>query len=435
MSSLIVLGLQWGDEGKGKIVDILAKQSDYVVRYQGGNNAGHTVVVNGEPFFLHLIPSGILHPGKKCIIGNGVVLDPKICLDEISALKAKGFLKNDSDLLISESAHVIMPYHRMMDVARENKKGSVKIGTTGRGIGPAYGDKIMRRGIRVGDLLDKNVFRKKLASILEEHNFFLTQFFKEPALDLESLIDEYSAYGQKLKTYISDVSLTLDEALHQKKKILFEGAQGVLLDIDHGTYPFVTSSNTVAGAVCTGAGVSPLHIKGILGIIKAYTTRVGTGVFPTELQNEMGDYLQKKGHEFGTTTGRRRRCGWIDIVGLKYAVRISGVTSLAMMKLDVLSGLSQIKLAISYRYQGKPLSSYPTYVEKMEQCEPQYEIVQGWEEDLSRVRDFKDLPQAARHYIHVIEEMIKLPIELISVGPERDQIIVRKDPFQATPEK
>ncbi len=429
MSCLVVIGVQWGDEGKGKIVDILAHQSDMVVRYQGGNNAGHTVVVGGEPFFLHLIPSGVLHPHKKNIIGNGVVLDPKICLEEIENLKKRGFLKDDSELVISESAHVIMPYHRRIDVARENKKDGLKIGTTGRGIGPAYGDKITRRGIRVLDLLDKDKFRKKLLPILEEQNFFLTQFFKEEPLTLDQLVEEYFGYGQRLKKYVGDTSLLLYEGMEHSKKILFEGAQGVLLDVDHGTYPFVTSSNTVAGAVCTGAGVSPLKIKGILGILKAYTTRVGTGPFPTELTDEVGDRIQKVGHEFGTTTGRRRRCGWIDLVSLQYAIRTSGITSLAMMKLDVLSELSEIKLCVGYQWKGQKLSSYPADSEKLLECEPLYETVPGWKENLTSIRQFKDLPLATRNYVHLIEERLKTPIDMISVGPDREQIIIRKNPL------
>ena len=376
MSCLVVVGAQWGDEGKGKIVDILASQSDYVVRYQGGNNAGHTVVVNGQPFFLHLIPSGILHAHKKCLIGHGVVLDPKICLDEIEDLKKKGFLKDDSDLVISPSTHV----------ARENKKDSIKIGTTGRGIGPAYGDKIMRRGIRVEDLMDKERFRRKLVPILEEHNFYLTQFFKQPALDLDQVVDEYHDYGERLKKYVGDTAEILDQAIEKNKKILFEGAQGVLLDIDHGTYPYVTSSSTVSGGVCGGAGISPHDVGTILGISKAYTTRVGTGPFPTELKDDIGDLIQKQGHEFGTTTGRRRRCGWLDIVGLKYAIRVSGLTSLALMKLDVLTGLKEVKLCVGYRFQGKMLSTYPSDSEVLERCEPVYETLKGWQENLSGAR-------------------------------------------------
>lgn len=429
MSSLVVVGAQWGDEGKGKIIDILASKSDCVSRFQGGNNAGHTVVFNGQSFFLHLLPSGILHENKKCLIGNGVVIDPKICLEEIDALKSKGFMRDDSQLLISENAHVIMPYHRAMDVARENKKGSIKIGTTGRGIGPAYGDKIMRLGIRLKDLVDKDSFRVRLGPILEEKNFYLTRYFKENAFDLESLVEEYGGYGERLKKYLGDPSLYVTDALAKNQKVLFEGAQGILLDIDHGTYPFVTSSNTVAGAVCGGVGLSPLKINRILGIFKAYTTRVGTGPFPTELKGETGDYLQKKGHEFGTTTGRRRRCGWIDLVGLHYAVRISGMTSLAMMKLDILSGLSKLNMCTAYRYRGKLLSSYPTDSSVLDQCEPMYETVQGWEEDLSSVRDFKALPQAAQKYVQTIEAMLEVPIDMISVGASREQMISRRDPF------
>ncbi|MBI4040293.1 MAG: adenylosuccinate synthase [Deltaproteobacteria bacterium] len=429
MSTVVVVGVQWGDEGKGKIVDILAKQSDAVVRFQGGNNAGHTVVVGKEAFFLHLIPSGILHEGKKCLIGNGVVVDPKIFLEEVEELKKKGFLKNTKDLLVSDCAHVIMPYHRLIDVARENQTGKTKIGTTGRGIGPAYGDKITRRGIRLLDLLDKAHFRNKLLPILEEQNFYLTEYFKGAPLKLDDLVEEYYAYGQKIKPYLADVSLWIDQALRDKKKILFEGAQGILLDVDHGTYPYVTSSNCVAGAVCSGAGVGPTQINQMLGIFKAYTTRVGTGPFPTELKDDIGDYLQKKGHEFGTTTGRRRRCGWADIVGLKYAIRVSGMTSLAMMKIDVMTGLDQVKICVGYQYQGKLLASYPSSSELLEQCEPVYETLPGWKEALTQCQTFEALPKAAQRYIQTIEEMLHVPIDMISVGPERDQIIVRKALF------
>ena len=383
MKTVVVVGAQWGDEGKGKIVDILAKESDMVVRFQGGNNAGHTVVVGEEAFFLHLIPSGILHSGKKCLIGNGVVIDPKVFLGEVEKLKERGFLKNDADLVVSDSAHVIMPYHVLIDVARENQKGKVKIGTTGRGIGPAYGDKILRRGIRVSDLFDRAAFRERLLPILEEQNFYITQYFKKEAFKLDDIVDEYVAYGEKLKRYVGDVSLLVDEALTGHQKVLFEGAQGVLLDIDHGTYPYVTSSNCVAGAVCTGAGVSPTKIQKILGIFKAYTTRVGTGPFPTELDDRIGEYLQKQGKEFGTTTGRKRRCGWVDIVGLRYAIRTSGITSLAMMKLDILTGVKELKICVGYQLNGNMLKSYPSRSEVLEKCVPVYETLQGWEEDLS----------------------------------------------------
>ena len=425
MSSCVVVGIQWGDEGKGKIVDLLAEKSDCVARFQGGNNAGHTVVFSGKSYFLHLLPSGILHEGKKNIIGNGVVVDPKILLEEIDGLKAKGFFKDDSQLLISENAHVIMPYHRAQDVARENRQGEVKIGTTGRGIGPAYADKIARLGIRLGDLLDEEKLKKKLSPILEEKNFILTHYFKEKAFDLSALVAEYVHLGKRLKPYFGDTSIYLNEALDQNKKVLFEGAQGVLLDIDHGTYPFVTSSNTVAGTVCSGLGVGPQRIEQILGVLKAYTTRVGTGPFPTELKDETGDYLQKKGHEFGTTTGRRRRCGWIDLVGLKYAIRVSGISSLAMMKLDVLSGLSHIKLCTAYKYKGKTLSSYPSDSGVLEQCEPVYETMSGWEEDLSTIRQYEKLPATAKKYIETIEAMLQAPVSMISLGASREMTITR----------
>ena len=429
MSGLVVVGAQWGDEGKGKIVDILAERSDCVARFQGGNNAGHTVVVDGKSFFLHLIPSGILHPGKKCVIGNGVVLDPKVCLEEIEDLKTKGYFKDDSQLLISDCVHVIMPYHREIDVARENSSSGTKIGTTGRGIGPCYGDKIMRFGIRMGDLLDKKHLREKLAHILEEKNFLLTEFFKKQAFDVDQLTEEYYEYGQKLKKYIGDSSSYISEALTKNKKVLFEGAQGILLDVDHGTYPYVTSSNTVAGAASSGLGVSPFAIRKVLGIFKAYTTRVGTGPFPTELKDETGDYLQKQGHEFGTTTGRRRRCGWIDLVGLQYAIRVCGMTSLAMMKLDVLSGLSEIKMCVSYRHQGKLLSSYPRDSQVLWECEPVYETLEGWKENLSQIQEFKKLPKSTQKYIQTIESMLGIPIDMISVGPSREQLITKNDPF------
>lgn len=422
-NSIIVVGIQWGDEGKGKIVDLLAHESDLVVRFQGGNNAGHTVVVDGKSFFLHLIPSGILHPHVKCLIANGVVIDPKICLEEIDQLKQRGFLKSEENLLISENAHVIMPYHRLIDMARESDSQKTKIGTTGRGIGPAYADKMARLGIRVADLADRERLRRKLAPILEEKNFLLSHYFKKESLSLDSLVDEYQAYGQRLKGYVGDTTSLLAEALSENKKILFEGAQGVLLDIDHGTYPFVTSSNTVAGAVSSGAGVH-LHPAGkILGILKAYTTRVGTGPFPTELKDDIGDFLQKKGHEFGTTTGRRRRCGWLDLVGLKYAIQISGITALAVMKLDVLRGLDQIKICIAYRHRGKVLKAYPSDSDVLHEIEPVYETISGWKEDLSTLRKWDELPSHAKKYIDTVQAMLGVSIEMISVGPSREQII------------
>lgn len=432
-NSMVVVGVQWGDEGKGKIVDLLAEESDLVVRFQGGNNAGHTVVVDGQSFFLHLIPSGILHTRAKCLIANGVVVDPKICLEEITNLKKKGFLKNDENLLISENAHVIMPYHRLIDVARESDQSKTKIGTTGRGIGPAYADKAARLGIRMIDLLDKDRLRRKLKPILEEKNFMLTGYFKKESLDLDHLVHEYHSYGERLRMYIGDTSSVLAQAISESKKILFEGAQGILLDIDHGTYPFVTSSNTVAGAVSSGAAVSPKDIGEILGVFKAYTTRVGTGPFPTELPTELlkdnvGDYLQKKGHEFGTTTGRRRRCGWLDLVALKYAIQISGVTTLSIMKLDVLSGLDQIMICTAYRHRGALLQRYPSDSDLLEGVEPVYETLSGWQEDLTSARTFEALPAPARKYLQTIEAMLGVPIKMISVGPSREQIIYHRHP-------
>lgn len=422
-NSTIVVGIQWGDEGKGKIVDLLSKESDLVVRFQGGNNAGHTVVVDGKSFFLHLIPSGILRDNVKCLIANGVVIDPKICLEEIDQLKQQGFLKSDENLLISENAHVIMPYHRLIDVARESDSQKTKIGTTGRGIGPAYADKAARLGIRVADLLDRERLRRKLTPVLEEKNFLLSNYFKKEPISLDLLVDEYHGYGERLGRYVGDTSSVLAQALSENKKILFEGAQGVLLDIDHGTYPFVTSSNTVAGAASGGAGVHLRHVGKILGVLKAYTTRVGTGPFPTELKDDVGDFLQKKGYEFGTTTGRRRRCGWLDLVGLKYAIQISGITALAVMKLDVLSGLDQIKICTAYRHHGKILNAYPSDSDILQDIEPIYETIGGWKEDLSDLRKWDELPLHARKYIDTVQAMLGVPIEMISVGPSRDQII------------
>jgi adenylosuccinate synthase len=427
-NNTVVVGVQWGDEGKGKIVDLLAEECDLVVRFQGGNNAGHTVVVDRQSFFLHLIPSGILHSRAKCLIANGVVVDPKICLEEIANLKAKGFLKNDKNLLISENAHVIMPYHRLIDVARENDSAKMKIGTTGRGIGPAYADKIARQGIRMVDLLDKDRLRRKLRPILEEKNFMLTGYFKKESLELDQLVHEYCGYGERLRIYIGDTSSVLEKEILENKKILFEGAQGILLDVDHGTYPFVTSSNTVAGAVCSGAAVSPKDIGEILGVLKAYTTRVGTGPFPTELKDDVGDYLQKKGHEFGTTTGRRRRCGWLDLVALKYAIQISGVTALSITKLDVLSGLDQIKICVAYRHRGVLLRRYPSDSDLLEGIEPVYETLSGWKEDLTSARTFEALPAPARKYLETVQAMLAVPIEMISVGPSREQVIKKGQP-------
>ncbi len=425
-NGMVVVGAQWGDEGKGKIVDLHAQESDLVGRFQGGNNAGHTVVVDGQSFFLHLIPSGILHSRAKCLIANGVVVDPKICLEEITDLKKKGFLKNDENLLISENAHVIMPYHCLIDIARESDECKTKIGTTGRGIGPAYADKAARLGIRMADLLDKDRLRRKLRPVLEEKNFMLTGYFKKESLDLDQMVHEYHGYGERLRIYIGDTSSVLEKAILEGKKILFEGAQGILLDIDHGTYPFVTSSNTVAGAVSTGAAVSPKDIGEILGVLKAYTTRVGTGPFPTELKDDVGDYLQKKGHEFGTTTGRRRRCGWLDLVALKYAIQISGVTTLSITKLDVLSGLDQIKICVAYRHRGALLRRYPSDSDLLEGIEPVYETLSGWQEDLSSARTFEALPAPARKYLETVEAMLAVPIEMISVGPSREQVIKKR---------
>jgi len=429
MANVIVLGAQWGDEGKGKVVDIYTEYADNVVRYQGGNNAGHTLVVGDEKIVLHLIPSGILHKGKRCIIGNGVVLDPEVFIREITNLKAKGKMQDDSVLCLSEALHIIMPYHKLIDVSRETRSGDKKIGTTGRGIGPAYEDKIGRRGIRLCDLLDKEVFAKKLREVLEEKNFFLEKFLGEKPFTFQEIFDEYSGYAEVLRKYVADTSLMLSNEAKAGKKILFEGAQGTLLDVDHGTYPFVTSSSTCAGGACTGSGVSPRDINEIIGISKAYVTRVGGGPFPTELLEETGERIRQSGNEFGATTGRPRRCGWFDAVVLRYAVRVNGLTGVALTKLDVLDDFDSIKVCTGYSYEGKIIKEIPAVLDVFSECQPVYEEIPGWKTDINKVRDFKDLPENAQKYIKRLEELIGCPIVLVSVGPRRDETIILKNPF------
>ncbi len=429
MPSVVVVGTQWGDEGKGKIVDILAERADYIVRFQGGNNAGHTLVINGQKHILHLIPSGIFHEGKVCLIGNGVVVDPAVLLEEIDRLEKAGLPVPPGKLYVSEKAHLIMPYHKAIDHGREALKGKTRIGTTGRGIGPCYEDKVARRGIRVGDLLDPELFGQKLREILEEKNFYLEKYLGGQALSYDEIYRSYLEFGERLAPYVANISEILAEAQAARKNILFEGAQGTQLDIDHGTYPFVTSSNTVAGGACAGAGIGPTSIDYVLGIAKAYTTRVGEGPFPTELKDEIGNHLRECGGEYGSTTGRPRRCGWLDGVILKEAVRLNGLSGLAITKLDVLSGLTEIKFCEAYELEGRKLSSLPARISEIYRVKPLYRHFRGWQENLSACRTLDDLPPAAREYLRFIEEYTGVPVIMVSTGPARDQNILIRDPF------
>ena len=429
MASVVIVGTQWGDEGKGKVVDLLTADADVIVRFQGGNNAGHTIVFDNKKFILHLIPSGIFHPEKKCLIGNGVVIDPEVLLKEIENLESQGISVKPGHLYISERAHLIMPYHKAIDHGREAKKGKTKIGTTGRGIGPCYEDKIARRGIKVGDLLDEKLFHDKLKEVLEEKNFYLTQYLGGEALSFEEIYDSYRRMGERLAPYVTNVAIELERARKEGAKILFEGAQGTQLDIDHGTYPFVTSSNTVAGGACHGAGVGPTSIDFVLGICKAYTTRVGGGPFPTELFDETGQYMRERGGEYGSTTGRPRRCGWLDGVVLKEAVRLNGLSALAVTKLDVLTGLDPLKVCVAYELDGKRIENVPGNIRAVERLKPIYEEVPGWHEDISTVTRFEDLPENCRRYLRYLEEFSGVPVEIVSVGPAREQTIVLKNPF------
>ena len=430
MSNVAIIGAQWGDEGKGKVVDLFTHEADIVVRFQGGNNAGHTLVVDGAKTILHLIPSGALHPNKLCVIGNGVVVDPEILIEEIEALKAEGHLANDDLLRISEQAHVIMPYHKAIDLARERLRGKGKIGTTGRGIGPAYEDKVARVGIRFVDLLEEDTFRDKLRKNIEEKNVYLKAILNEKALNFGKIHDSYGRYREKLRNYVADTGLLLDREIRAGKRVLFEGAQGTLLDVDHGTYPYVTSSSTITGGACSGAGVGPQNIQQVIGISKAYTTRVGSGPFPTELDGPDGETLRREGAEFGATTGRSRRCGWFDAVGVRHAVRMNGMTGIALTKLDVLTGFKKIPICTAYRYEGKLINEFPASVKVMQKAEPVYEEMEGWNEPLDNVRKFSDLPKSAQKYVRRIEKIIGTEIILVSVGPGREQTILLKNPFE-----
>ncbi len=422
MPSVVLIGGQWGDEGKGKVTDFLAEKAQIVVRYQGGNNAGHTVVVGENEFKLHLIPSGILYPEKTCIIGNGVVIDPAILLKELEYLAARGI--NTDNLRISERAHIIMPYHKKLDEVIEESKGAAKIGTTKRGIGPAYMDKAARVGIRFVDLLDREQFSILLERNLKEKNKLLAKVYEAEEFSKDVIIKEYSAYAEHLRKYVADTSIIIHDALGKGKNVLFEGAQGTLLDLDHGTYPYVTSSHPIAGAACIGAGLGPVEITKALGIVKAYTTRVGEGPFPTELCDQTGLHLRDKGHEYGTTTGRPRRCGWFDAVIARYAVRISGLHSLAVTKLDVLTGMDTLKICTGYRRQNEVINNFPASLHVLAECEPIYEEIPGWHEDISSARKVTDLPPAAQYYLKRISELSGAPISIIGVGTRRTQTIV-----------
>jgi adenylosuccinate synthase len=429
MSNVAVIGAQWGDEGKGKIVDLFTQDADVIVRFQGGNNAGHTLVVDGKKTVLHLVPSGALHPDKLCVIANGVVVDPEVLLQEIATLKAQGHLLDDAQLRISEEAHLIMPYHKAIDQARERLRGEGMIGTTGRGIGPTYEDKIARVGIRFVDLLEEDTFQEKLRRNITEKNIYLKAILKEKTLDFAAIHDSYAGYREKLKSYITNTGLLLDRQMRSGKRILFEGAQGTLLDVDHGTYPFVTSSNTVAGAVSSGTGVAPRHIHQVIGISKAYTTRVGSGPFPTEIHGMEGETLRREGAEFGATTGRSRRCGWFDAVGVRHAVRMNGITGIALTKLDVLTGFKKVPVCTAYRYNGGAVHEFPASLKVMLGAQPVYDEMEGWDEPLGKVKEFSDLPPNAQKYVRRIEEIIDTEIILVSVGPGREQTILLKNPF------
>ncbi|NDJ59175.1 adenylosuccinate synthase [Enterobacteriaceae bacterium 4M9] len=430
-NNVVVLGTQWGDEGKGKIVDLLTERAKYVVRYQGGHNAGHTLVINGEKTVLHLIPSGILRENVTSVIGNGVVLSPAALLKEMKELEDRDIPVRDR-LLLSEACPLILDYHVALDVAREKARGAKAIGTTGRGIGPAYEDKVARRGLRVGDLFDKAAFAEKLKEVMEYHNFQLVNFYKTDAVDYQKVLDDAMAVADLLTSMVVDVSELLDQARLRGDFIMFEGAQGTLLDIDHGTYPYVTSSNTTAGGVSTGSGVGPRYVDYVLGILKAYSTRVGAGPFPTELFDDVGEFLCEKGNEFGATTGRRRRTGWIDAVAVRRAVQINSLSGFCLTKLDVLDGLKEVKICVGYRLpDGREVTTTPMAADSWEGIEPIYETMPGWSETTFGVKERSGLPQAALDYIKRIEEVTGVPIDIISTGPDRSETMILRDPFDA----
>jgi adenylosuccinate synthase len=423
MANIVVVGAQWGDEGKGKVIDILAENFSYIVRYQGGNNAGHTVVIEDEKFILHLIPSGILHKGKTCIIGNGVVIDPKALLDEIEKLRSKG-IDTGGRLFISENAHIIFPYHKVIDELKEAGKGKTKIGTTKKGIGPCYADKVSRSGIRLIDLANDDVFKQKLKQNLEEKNKILEILYGFKGFSFDKIYRDYCSYREKIMPFVRNTSLMLEKAIKAKKAVLFEGAQGTLLDIDYGTYPFVTSSSSTAGGACTGAGVGPTMIDKVVGVVKAYTTRVGEGPFPTEFSPDMMDKIRTKGMEFGATTGRPRRCGWFDAILVKHSILVNGMSEIVVTKLDVLDELPKIKICVGYKYEGNIYRDFTSSIDVLKGCQPLYEEMDGWQADTTGVTSFIKLPRNAKIYLKKIQKMLNTKIVLISVGSSRKQTIM-----------
>jgi adenylosuccinate synthase len=429
MPVLVVVGAQWGDEGKGKIIDLLTERADVVARYQGGHNAGHTVVVGMDEFILHLIPSGILHQGTTCVIGNGVVVDPAALIEEMDNLAKRG-IRFNRNLVISRNAHLIMPYHKAIDVASEKLKGNKKIGTTGRGIGPSYADKIGRRGIRMADLLDPRLFREKLAAAVGEANFLLERYYNAPLVNQDRVYEEYLGYAARLKKHIADTTLLVNEAIAKRKKVLAEGAQGTHLDVDHGTYPFVTSSSPTAGGACTGLGIGPNTIGEVMGIVKAYTTRVGSGPFPTEQDNAAGELLRERGREYGATTGRARRCGWMDTLVVRHAVRVNGMTSIALTKLDVLDTLDEIKICVGYKHKGRIYTEMPSDIAVLEGCTPQYLTLPGWKQTTIGIRKYEQLPKKARAYVEKVCRLCGVKPSIISTGARRDETIILEQPFK-----
>ena len=428
MANIAVIGAQWGDEGKGKVVDVYGEHADVIVRYQGGNNAGHTLVVDGKKIVLHLIPAASLHEGKTCVIANGVVVDVEIFLKELSSLRDQGYLKT-SKVLLSDRAHVIMPYHKALDQAREKHKGGTSIGTTGRGIGPCYSDKTSRLGIRVGDLLNPAYLKARIEESLTEKNVLFKAHYGVDTFDASALADQYAKLGEQIRPFVVDANACMHEAVAQKKKIMFEGAQGALLDIDQGTYPFVTSSNTTSGGACTGAGIPPTSVHEVIAIMKAYTTRVGAGPFPTELNDSVGEHLQKVGAEFGATTGRRRRCGWLDLAALRHSRNINGFTGLAITKLDVLSGLPEIQVCTHYEYKGRKFDTVPSDLEAFSNAKPVYKAMKGWNETVTELTSQAQLPAALGDYVKFIEDQMQVKAVLLSVGPDRRQTLEIRNPF------
>jgi adenylosuccinate synthase len=430
MANVAVVGAQWGDEGKGKVVDVYGKRADVIVRYQGGNNAGHTLVVDGKKVVLHLIPAAALHEEKTCVIANGVVVDLEILLGEIETLKEKGYLKN-SKVFVSDRAHVIMPYHKILDQLREKSRDGTMIGTTGRGIGPAYSDKISRIGVRVGDLLNPDYLKTRIMETLVEKNCLFEKLYSHKAFDVNEMLDHAMKLGEKVRPFISNTNSLIHDAVAKNRKILFEGAQGALLDIDQGTYPFVTSSNTTSGGATTGAGIPPSAINEVIAIVKAYSTRVGTGPMPTELNDSVGETLQRVGVEFGATTGRRRRCGWLDLVSLRHSRNINGFTGMAIMKLDVLSGLDEIKVCTEYEIKGKRFKEFPSSTEEVTLAKPIYKTLKSWKEQVTDASDLSKLPGALKDYVKYIEDELEVKAALLSVGPDRKQTLEIRSPFGA----